>query len=224
MTISQWPADERPREKLIKYGAENLSDAELLAIFLRTGCNGFSAVDLARHLLNRFGSLRAIFNSSESDFCATKGLGLAKYCQLQAVHAMATRCMDENLRREQLFSSSEAVKSYLRSQLSRKTSEVFAALFLDTQHRLISYEELFFGTIDGASVYPREVVKTALKHNCAAIIFAHNHPSGVAEPSRADERITKRLTEALDLIDVRTLDHLIVGDNEVVSFAERGLI
>jgi len=224
MTISHWPAEERPREKLLKNGVQQLSDAELLAIFLRTGCAGLSAVDLARALLTRFGSLRAIFECSANEFCETKGLGLAKYCQLQAVLGMATRCMDETLRREQSMSSSQVVKDYLRSQLRHKRSEVFAALFLDSQNRLISYEELFFGTIDGASVYPREVVKAALKHNAAAVIFAHNHPSGIAEPSDADKRITQRLQEALDLIDIRTLDHLVVGDAEVVSFAERGLV
>jgi DNA repair protein RadC len=224
MIISEWPADERPREKLLRHGAEHLSDAELLAIFLRTGCSGLSAVDLARNLLLRFGSLRAIFESSESEFCQTKGLGLAKYCQLQAVLNMATRCMDEKLRRDQTLDSSRSVKHYVMSQLKHKQSEVFAVLFLDSQHRLIIYEELFFGTIDGASVYPREVVKYALKHNAAAVIFAHNHPSGIAEPSPADRHITERLKSALELIDVRTLDHLIIGDADVVSFAERGLL
>jgi len=224
MSITCWPEAERPREKLIARGAEALSDAELLAIFLRTGCVGLSAVDLARRLLLDFGSLRALLEASAAEFCNGKGLGMAKYTQLQAVLEMSRRHLAETLRRDTLLTSSDSVKRYLQAQLRERRSEVFAALFLDSQHRLIHFEELFQGTIDGASVYPREVVKAALRHNCAAMIFAHNHPSGVAEPSEADKSLTRSLQKALALIDVRVLDHLVVGDAEVRSFAELGLL
>jgi DNA replication and repair protein RadC len=222
MAITDWPAQERPREKLLQKGPNSLSDAELLAIFLRTGCAGKSAVDLARELLSHFGGLRALLDASQEEFCQALGLGSAKYAQLQAVLEMSRRHLGEQLHRETQFSSSKSVKQYLLAQLRDRPSEVFAALFLDTQHRLIAFEELFQGTIDGAAVYPREVVKKALSHNAAAIILAHNHPSGIAEPSSADHNITKRLTDALKLVDIRTLDHLIVGDGNVVSFADNG--
>ncbi|WP_370980461.1 DNA repair protein RadC [Agaribacterium sp. ZY112] len=224
MAISDWPASERPREKLISQGATALSDAELLAIFLRTGCAGLSAVELARSLLLRFGSLRALLESSRNDFCSAKGLGLAKYSQLQAVLEMSRRHLAEHLQRDDCLNSSEAVKRFLSAKLRHQCSEVFAVLFLDSQHRLIEYEELFNGTIDGAGVYPREVVKAALAHNCAAVIFAHNHPSGIAEPSQSDQRITERLRQALALVDINTLDHIIVGEGSCLSFAERGLL
>ncbi|WP_185233552.1 RadC family protein [Teredinibacter franksiae] len=222
MAITDWPAQERPREKLLQKGPNSLSDAELLAIFLRTGCAGKSAVDLARELLSHFGGLRTLLDASQEEFCQALGLGSAKYAQLQAVLEMSRRHLGEQLQRETQFSSSKSVKQYLLAQLRDRPSEVFAALFLDTQHRLIAFEELFQGTIDGAAVYPREVVKKALSHNAAAIILAHNHPSGIAEPSSADHNITKRLTDALKLVDIRTLDHLIVGDGNVVSFADNG--
>lgn len=222
MAIKDWPADERPREKLLQRGAAALSDAELLAIFLRTGCAGKSAVDLARELLCDFGSLRALLESSQREFCRALGLGNAKYTQLQAVLEMARRHLAEQLQERDALSSVMAVRQYLTHQLRHRHQEVFCALLLDNQHRLLSFEELFQGTIDGASVYPREVVKMVLAHNAAAVIFAHNHPSGVAEPSQADRHITERLVNALNLVDVRVLDHLIVGDGDVVSFAERG--
>lgn len=224
MAIHHWPEQERPREKLLQRGSGALSDAELLAIFLRTGYAGKSAVDLARDLVNDFGNLSTLLNASQAAFCASKGLGPAKYAQLQAVLELARRHLGERLQRDAGFSSPDSVASYLQAHLQHHSREVFMVLFLDTRHRLIVSEELFFGTIDGASVHPREVVKRALHHNAAAVIFAHNHPSGVAEPSGDDERITLRLREALALVDIRVLDHLVVGSGEVVSLAERGLL
>lgn len=224
MSITQWPLAERPREKLLALGPRALSDAELLAIFLRIGCAGKSAVDLARDLLVEYGGLRPLLEASQSDFCKGLGLGNAKYAQLQAVLEMARRHLSAAMKAGDLLTSPDLVRQYLSAQLRHQPREVFAVLFLDNQNRLIIYEELFFGTIDGASVYPREVVRRALMHNAAAVILAHNHPSGVAEPSQADERITRRLISALELIDVRVLDHMVVGDAEVISFAERGLI
>ncbi|BFM50599.1 DNA repair protein RadC [Marinomonas sp. THO17] len=224
MSIKHWPEQDRPREKLIQYGASTLSDSELLAIFLRTGTHGLSAVELARQLLQHFGGLRALLSASKEEFCQGFGLGDAKYSQLQAVLEMSKRHLQEHLMHEAVFSSAEQVRTYLSSQLRHVQREVFAVLFLDSQHRLIRYQELFLGTIDAAAVYPREVVKAALQFNAAAIIVAHNHPSGVAEPSQADIFITSRIKSALDLIDVRLLDHFVVGDGIPVSLAERGLI
>jgi DNA repair protein RadC len=224
MSIADWPEAERPREKLLALGPRALSDAELLAIFLRIGCAGKSAVDLARELLQQYGGLRPLLESSQAEFCKGLGLGNAKYAQLQAVLEMGRRHLSATMEAGDLLTSPELVRQYLSAQLRHQLREVFAVLFLDNQNRLIAYEELFFGTIDGASVYPREVVRRAMSHNAAGLIFAHNHPSGVAEPSQADQRITKRLQAALELIDVRVLDHMVVGDTEVVSFAERGLI
>lgn len=222
MPIKHWPACERPREKLLAHGPQSLSDAELLAIFLRTGCAGVSAVDLARQLLSRFDGLRGLLSAPHRQFCAERGLGDAKYSQLQATLEMARRHLGETLKRDTVFTNSDTVKHYLLAQLRDLPHEVFAALLLDSQHRLIRDITLSSGTIDGASVHPREVVKTVLAHNAAAVIFAHNHPSGVAEPSQADRHITDRLVSALGLVDVRVLDHLVVGDGAVTSFAERG--
>ena len=224
MPITDWPAAERPREKLLSLGSRALSDAELLAIFLRVGCVGKSAVDLARELLQQYGGLRQLLEASQSEFCKGLGLGNAKYAQLQAVLEMGRRHLSASMKAGDLLTSPDLVRSYLSAHLRHQPREVFAVLFLDNQNRLIIYEELFFGTIDGASVYPREVVRRARAHNCAAVILAHNHPSGVAEPSQADCRITQRLQAALDLIDVRVIDHMVVGDTEVISFAERGLL
>ncbi len=224
MSIKDWPADERPREKLLKQGAAALSDAELLAIFLRTGTRGRSAVDLARELLARFGSLRALLGASRDAFCQAPGLGDAKYAQLQAVLEMARRHTGERLLRGQAIDSPERTVQYLTARLRDYPYEVFSALFLDNRHRVIRYEELFRGTIDGASVHPREVVRRALALNAAAVIFSHNHPSGIAEPSQADQQITARLREALALIDVRVLDHIVIGDGEHCSLAQRGLM
>ncbi|HTN30769.1 MAG TPA: DNA repair protein RadC [Pseudomonas sp.] len=222
MSIRDWPVAERPREKLLEQGAAVLSDAELLAIFLRTGVAGCSAVDLARQLLNDFGSLRALLEADRVGFSARPGLGPAKYAQLQAVLEMARRHLAERLRRDSVLESPQAVRDYLKAQLRHEQHEVFGCLFLDSKHRVLAYEALFRGTIDGASVYPRQVVKRALAHNAAALILTHNHPSGVAEPSQADRVLTERLKDALALVDIRILDHFIVGDGEPLSMAERG--
>ncbi|OUR65853.1 hypothetical protein A9Q79_02370 [Methylophaga sp. 42_25_T18] len=222
MTIKNWPVNERPREKLLQLGAHALSDAELLAIFLRTGVTGLSAVDLARDLLNAFGSLRALLEADLKQFCQQHGLGPAKYVQLQAVMEMSHRHMESTLMRGDVLVDAKTTKQYLQQRLRAYPHEVFACLFLDNKHRMIKYEELFRGTLDGATVYPREVVKQALAHNAAAVIFAHNHPSGLAQPSEADYQITQRLKTALELIDIRVLDHIVIGDGESVSFAEIG--
>lgn len=222
MAISDWPEMERPREKLLAHGAQVLSDAELLAIFLRTGVKGKSAVDLARELLSDFGNLRSLLTADLNTFCQSHGLGSAKFAQLQAVLEMAKRHLAQELERGDALTSPQLTQRYLLSQLRDRSHEVFACLFLDNQHRVIRYQELFHGTLDGAAVYPREVVKQALSVGAAAVILAHNHPSGVAEPSRSDRAITDRLAEALGLMDIRVLDHLVVGDGYCVSFAERG--
>jgi len=223
MPITDWPLEQRPREKLLLQGSASLSDAELLAIFLRTGIRGKTAVDLAHDLLNGFQGLRQLLKADQRAFCSHAGLGSAKYAQLQAVLEMSRRYLSAGMQRGDSLSSPQETRSFLSSQLRDYPHEVFAVLFLDQRHRVIQFDKMFRGTIDGASVYPREVVKKALEHNAAAVIFAHNHPSGVAEPSQADERITQRLKEALSLVDIRVLDHFVVGD-EVVSFAERGLL
>jgi DNA repair protein RadC len=224
MSIKNWPADERPREKLLQRGAAALTDAELLAIFLRTGTPGKSAVDMARDLLGEYGSLQALLGADQHRFCLSNGLGDAKYAQLQAVLEMARRHFAEILQRGNALTSPEITRAYLSAQLRGYSYEVFACLFLDNQHRVIQWEELFRGTIDGASVYPREVAKRALFHHAAAVIFAHNHPSGINEPSQADRHITDKLKQALGLFDIRVLDHFIVGDGEPYSFAEHGLL
>lgn len=224
MGIKDWHTEDRPREKLLQRGAAALTDAELLAIFLRTGTHGKSAVDLARDLLVDFGSLKALLNADYERFCAAKGLGDAKYAQLQAVLEMARRHFKEILQRGDALTSPDITRAYLSAQLRGYTHEVFACLFLDNQHRVIELEELFRGTLDSASVYPREVVKRALFHNAAAIIFAHNHPSGITEPSIADKHITDKLKQALSLFEIRVLDHFIIGDGEPYSFAEHGYL
>ena len=224
MRITDWPAAERPREKLLERGAGALSDAELLAIFLRVGTQGVSAVDMARALLSEYGSLDALLSAERERFCATRGLGAAKYAQLQAVLEMARRHAGETLEEADALSDPRATRRYLTLKMGHTPHEVFAGLFLDTRHRVIAFEELFRGTIDGAAVYPREVVKAALKHNAAAVIFAHNHPSGIAEPSAADRDITTRLVDALGLVDIRVLDHFVIARQQSVSFAERGLL
>ena len=224
MAITDWPEAERPREKLAERGAEALSDAELLAIFLRTGTPGRSAVDLARDLLSRFGGLRTLLAADEAAFCAAPGLGRAKYLQLRAVTEMTRRYLGESLRRGEAIESAHAARDYLAARLRDGGREVFAVLLLDTRHRVLAYEELFHGTVDGAAVHPREVVKRALHHNAAACIAAHNHPSGVAEPSASDHQLTDRLRQALDLVEVRLLDHFVIGEGEVTSFAQRGYL
>jgi len=224
VSITDWPIGERPREKLLQRGASSLSDAELLAIFLRTGVKGKSAVDLARDLLSRFGNLTKLFTAGEKDFCDIHGMGQAKYVQLQAVLEMAGRALHEEMKTSDALNSPGAVRSYLQLLLRGRTQEVFTVIFLDAQHRVTASEELFIGTLMQTSVYPREVVKRALHHNAAAVIFAHNHPSGVAEPSQADQALTDALKQALALVDVRVLDHFIVAGSGCLSFAERGML
>lgn len=225
MPITDWPDEEKPREKLLQKGPGALSDAELLAIFLRTGIKGKTAVDLARDLLSRFGSLRGLLEADFGQFTGTPGLGSAKFALLQAVLEMSRRHLDSELRRGDALTSPTLTRRYLASTLRAYPFEVFACLLLDNQHRVIRFEELFRGTIDGASVYPREVVKLALATNAAAVILAHNHPSGIAEPSEADRQLTQKLKQALGLVDIRVLDHFIVGDGvDAYSFAEHGLI
>jgi len=224
MSIVDWPEGERPREKLLARGAAALSDAELLAIFLRTGVTGKSAVDLARELLGKYGSLTSLFAAGLDDFCQVKGMGPAKFVQLQAVLEMSRRALQEELQRGDTLNSPQVVRDYLQLLLSGRQQEVFLVLFLDTQHRVIATEEMFHGTLGQTSVYPREVVKHALAHNAAAVILAHNHPSGVAEPSQADQLLTSALKQALALVDVRVLDHFIVAAGQTLSFAERGLL
>jgi len=222
MPITDWPEDERPREKLLQRGAEALTDAELLAIFLRVGVTGKTAVELARDLLAHFGSLNRLFAAGQAEFSAFPGMGPAKFAQLQAVLAMARRALGEEMRQRDALSSPTAVRDYLRLKLAGLPHEVFMAVFLDTQNRVLAAEELFRGTLSQTSVYPREVVKRALAHNAGGLIFAHNHPSGVAEPSQADRWLTDQLKTALALVDVKVLDHFIVAGGQGVSFAERG--
>ena len=224
MAISDWPVEERPREKLLSKGAAALTDAELLAILLRTGTAGRSAVDVARSVLDSFKSLRKLLAADRQRFCAERGLGLARYAELQAAVEIARRQLSETLCAGPSLASPKATRDFLSAHLRDLEHEIFCCLFLDKRHRLIKFEELFRGTIDGASVHPREIVKLALQRNSAAIIIAHNHPSGVAEPSQADEMITQRVKEALALVDIRLLDHIIIGDGATVSLAERGLI
>jgi len=224
MSIKHWPSAERPREKLLKHGAENLSDAELLAIFLRTGTRGQSAVDLARNLLQHFGDLRKLLSASSKEFCEAYGLGIAKYVQLKAVLELSKRHFACQLQRSNPLTDPESTRHYLMHCLRDEPIEKFTALLLDNRHRVIEYVTLASGTLNQASVHPREVVKTALDKHAAAIIFAHNHPSGISEPSAADKRLTNRLKDALALVDIRVLDHFVIGDGECTSFAERGLL
>jgi DNA repair protein RadC len=224
MSITQWPEDERPRERLLKQGAAALSDAELVAIFLRVGVKGKSAVDLARDLVAQFGSLNGLFSANEKDLCAVHGMGQAKYVQLQAVLEMAKRALVEDIKLTDALASPKAVRDYLKLTLARLPREVFVAVFLTSQNRVIEVEEIFRGTLTQTSVYPREIVKLALAHNAASVIFAHNHPSGEPHPSQADRALTKTLAEALALIDVRVLDHFIVAPGASLSFAEQGML
>ena len=222
MAITDWPEEQRPRERLIRHGPQALSDAELLAVFLRVGVTGKSAVDLGRDMVGHFGSLNGLFTATLRDFSAINGLGPAKFAQLQAVLELARRALGEELQAGIVLSSPQAVKQYLQLLLGSKAYESFAVLFMDVKNRLIRSEELFRGTLTHTSVYPREVVKAALSHNAASIILAHNHPSGTPEPSTADRTLTKALAQALALVDVRVLDHFIVAGRHVYSFAEHG--
>jgi DNA repair protein RadC len=224
MSIKDWPVTDRPREKLLTQGPDALGDAELLAIFLRTGLPGKSAISLAREILTAAGGLRSLLNMSNKEFCQFKGLGTAKFVQLQAALELGRRFLRERLQRTDAISSPQASRDYLSMCLRDKPYESFYALFLDSKHRVIHHQELFRGTIDSASVPVREVVKEGLRHNAAAMIVAHNHPSGVAEPSAADKSLTETLYLALGLVGIKLLDHFVVGDAEVVSFAEIGAL
>ncbi len=222
MAITDWPEGERPREKLLQRGAAALSDAELLAIFLRVGVAGKSAVDLARDLMQHFGGLNRLFNAGQAEFSAFHGMGPAKYAQLQAVLEMARRALSESMKQGDALNSPQAVRDYLRLLLSGRRHEVFMVLFLDAQNKVVASEEMFRGTLTQTSVYPREIVIQALRYNAAGVILAHNHPSGVAEASQADRWLTDQLKTALGLVDVRVIDHFIVAGNEGLSFCEHG--
>ena len=222
MAIPQWPRHQRPREKLLIQGAKALSNAELLAIFLRTGVQGMIAIDLAEALLDRFGGLGPLLKADQDSFCAAKGLGPAKYCQLQATLELTKRYLEEQLKQSPIFTKPKQVEDYLAVQMKDYQREVFSVLLLDTRHQLLGYHEIFHGTIDTTSVHPREVVRLALQKNAAAIIVAHNHPSGVADPSQSDIAITQRLKAALELVDIRLLDHFIIGQGEITSLADLG--
>jgi DNA repair protein RadC len=224
MAITDWPENERPRERLLARGAQGLSDAELLAIFLRTGVAGKSAVDVARDCLQTFNGLRGLFDATLDEFASIKGLGAAKYAQLQAVFELSRRAVIQELRQGAALTSPQRVRDYLSLLLGQSQFEVFVVLFMDAQNRLISSEELFRGTLTQTAVYPREVVKRALANNAGAVIFAHNHPSGSAQPSEADLSLTRQLKQALGLIDIRVLDHFIIAGPVVYSFAEHGQI
>lgn len=222
--LKDWPIDEKPREKLLQYGAKSLSDAELLAIFLRTGVKGCHVVDLARKLLKSFGSISQIYQADLDGFCQHHGLGAAKYVQLQACLEMSKRYLAEQMETGQALTSSLATQQFLTAELRNESREIFAVLFLNTQHQVIKFERLFYGTINAAAVYPRIVVEAALKNKAGAVILAHNHPSGIAEPSIADNQITSCLEQALALIDIKVLDHIIVAGCQCYSYAEHSLI
>lgn len=224
MSIRDWPEGERPREKLLEFGPSVLTEAELLAILLRTGVRGHSALDLARALLLEFGSLRGLLTADRLRLCETRGLGPARYVALQASLELARRHYQELMTAGPTVVGAQATREFLQMRLRDLPYETFCCLWLDKRHRVIAFEELFRGTLDGAFVYAREVVKQALSRNAAAVILAHNHPSGLAEPSVADELITRRLKEALALVDVQTIDHLVIGDGVCESFAARGLL
>jgi len=224
MAIKDWPSGEGPRDKLLQRGVAVLSDAEVLAILLRNGRQGYSALELARSLIGEFGGLRELLMASQSQVCKKLGMGPVKYAQIQAAAELGRRISQEKLKRGKILSDPDLTRDYLMRQLSDRAYEVFAILLLDNQHRVIQFVELFRGTIDSASVYPRDVVCLVLEKKAAAVIVCHNHPSGIAEPSQADRRITERLKHALATIDVSLLDHMVVGDREIVSFAERGWI
>jgi len=224
MTITAWPLLERPREKLLKYGAENLSDAELLAIFLQTGVRGKTALDIARELLSDHGNLKKLFSAPLHGLLQKRGLGKAKYAMLKAAVELGRRYLEEGVVIGETLNDSRLTKRFLINRLHDYSYEVFACLFLDNYHRLICFETLFHGTINETSVYPREVVKRGLAHNAAKVILAHNHPSGNPSPSEADKEITRLLQQVLALVDIKVIDHVVVGHREAASFAEAGLI
>lgn len=224
MSIIHWPLNEQPREKILLHGAKHLSDTELIAIFIRTGVRGKSAVDIARELLCEYGSLKKLFNADPQQLFQKRGLGKAKYAMLKAAIELGRRYLEEDVILGEPLNNSVLTKQFLVNRLRDYQNEVFACLFLDIQNRMISFDELFYGTIDEANIYPREVVKRGLKHNAAKIILVHNHPSGSATPSQADVDVTQLLKKALALIEIPIIDHIIVGDRGCFSFAETGLI
>jgi DNA repair protein RadC len=224
MPLHDLPEAERPREKLLAHGAAALSDAELLALLLRTGIKGKSVLEVAREMLAQFGSVSALLNAPEAQLRSIKGLGTAKYAELAAVTELAKRALSEQLKERAVLNTPQAVHDYLRLWLGSRPYEAFAALWLDTQHKLIAAEELFRGTLSQTSVYPREVVKRALALNAAAVIFSHNHPSGSAQSSQSDIALTQQLSTALRLVDVKVLDHVIVTPHSSVSLAVQGLL
>ncbi len=223
MAIREWPDGERPQEKLLNSGPGALSDAELLALFIRSGTQGQSAVDIGRNLLREFGGIRQILTAEQRRICGFPGLGPARYALLQAAREIGRRFLDQSLRKQGPLSSPGQAADFLTHHLRDRRREIFAILYLDTRHQVVGYEELFSGTLNGATVHPREVVRSVLEHNASAVILAHNHPSGIAEPSQADAALTRRLRDALELIDVRLLDHIVIGDGEFVSMSDRGL-
>lgn len=224
MSIKSWPIDERPREKLLSRGAEALSDGELLAIFLRTGTKQSHVLDLAHRLMARFGNFYHLFHATSEEFCQEHGLGIAKYAELQAIAEMNRRYLFVSLKKKNSFLSPDSTKFYLRSKLAYYEIEKFACLWLDSKNRVISFQELFQGSLDKTHIYPREIVKSAIHHGAAAVIFAHNHPSGDVDPSAQDIKLTQDLTKTLRSIDVRVLDHIIVGKDNIASFVELGLL
>jgi len=224
MSIHHWPMQERPREKLVSQGSSALSDSELLAILLGHGCNRLSAVALARQLLTTYGGIRQICDASKNDICQQYGIGLAAFSRIQATLELGRRYLLETISRGDAFENPAVTRRFLLSKLRHQPREVFGVLFLDNAHRVIAFEELFHGTINGASVYPRVVLQRSLSLNAAAVILAHNHPSGIAEPSTADQQITETLCKVLTMVDIRVLDHFVIGEAEAVSFAERGLL
>ena len=224
MSMAGWPQGERPREKLSNKGVASLSDAELLAVILQTGTRGRTSLDIARDMLSRYGGLIGLLAADRASLTANPGIGGAKAARFVAMKELSQRHMLEGIKSKDILTSSQATRDYLRAKFRDCQSEIFSCLFLNNQHHVVKLEELFRGTIDGAAVYPREVVKRCLHHNAAAEILAHNHPSGTAEPSQADIAITNKLRIALETIDVRVLDHLVIGNSLVVSFAERGLL
>ena len=223
-SIRDWPDDDRPRERLLALGAAQLSDAELLAVLIGHGTQGLSAVTLARTLISKFGGIRSTLNANEAELSSVRGIGTAKAAILFAARECGQRYLRERLRPGVTLGSPADSREFLLATLRDRQHEVFCCLFLDNRHRVLAFAELFRGTIDAAAVYPREIVKQALARNAAAVIIAHNHPSGIAEPSQSDQLITRRISDALELVDMRLLDHFIVGDNHCVSLASRGML
>jgi DNA repair protein RadC len=224
MTIANWPLAEQPREKLLRFGAKNLSDAELLSVFFCTGIPGKTALDICRELLSQYGSLKKLIGTEPSQLFETKGFGKAKYALLKAAIELGRRYLEADVLTGEALSNSHLTRRFLAHQLQDYPHEVFACIFLDNQNRVICFEELFHGTINQASIYPRELVKRALKHNAAKLILAHNHPSGNPSPSQADQEMTVLLQQALSFVDIQVIDHIVVGSNQTLSFAEAGLL